>query len=1025
VNGDVGNCTVGLPDKVSCQPVCHTGFTVSGPSYCNSGTLIPAACLPDPCDASTPPVNGGVGNCTSSLPTGEVCIPSCNSGYAVSGATTCYAANVSAATCLANACDASVAPANGGVGNCTSAVPSESVCQPTCNYGFTVSGPSTCFAGNLSAATCNADPCDASTPPVNGGLGNCTSSIPSGSICQPTCNYGWSTGYYTVSGPTYCYASNVTAAECLANSCNASAAPANGGVGNCTDSVPSESMCQPTCNSGFTVSGISTCFAGNLSAATCLPDPCDASAAPSNGNLGNCPSSLSSGSECLIQCDSGYTPSGPSKCYAGTLDAATCVPACDAGTPPANGGLGNCSAAIQTETACLLTCNVYPPHGFTVSGPSHCISGVLYPATCLENPCNASVPPLNGGVGNCTNSVPSRSICQPTCNNDLSTGYYTVTGPSYCYAQNLTAAECLANPCDASTPPFNGAVGNCTASVASESLCAPTCDTGWVPSKYSTCFAGILDSAVCLDAPCDASTPPANGALGNCTNETQIGLFAKGLPSGHVCQPVCNPGYTVTGVSTCSFGVFTMASCLPDPCDASAAPLNGAVGDCTASLKSGWTCQPVCNSGYTVSGASRCTAGSLDPATCLPNPCDASTPPLNGAVGNCTSTVPSGELCQPTCNPGYSPSGPSICIAGSLVTTTTCLPNPCDASVAPANGGLGNCTGSVPHGSVCQPTCNHGWSTGYYTVSGVSSCHLGNLTAATCLPHPCNASVAPINGGVGDCTDNIPSGSSCQPTCNAWYTVSGPSTCLAGNLSAAICYPACDGSTPPANGGVGNCSSAMLVGETCQPTCERGFTVSGISDCQKGVFISATCLPDPCDASVPPANGAVGNCTNSLPTGDLCFPICNGGYTVSGPSTCYASNVTAAKCFQDSATIYGHLGLNNAGDVNSWVGAKHGILRAAIAAWASPVSGSVSYDASQIYTQLDQIGTYIRVYYRIQLQSREAAHAATRLIGYGVKRFLEALRSQAAQVHMNDGIAVVLAQNQKLWIQNEFETTWS
>ena len=52
------------------------------------------------------------------------------------------------------------------------------------------------------------------------------------------------------------------------------------------------------------------------------------------------------------------------------------------------------------------------------------------------------------------------------------------------------------------------------------------------------------------------------------------------------------------------------------PCDASAAPTNGQVNDCTSSLASGSTCQPTCDAGYTVSGPSSCTGGTLTAATC-------------------------------------------------------------------------------------------------------------------------------------------------------------------------------------------------------------------------------------------------------------------------------------------------------------------------------------------------------------------------------------------------------------------------
>ena len=62
----------------------------------------------------------------------------------------------------------------------------------------------------------------------------------------------------------------------------------------------------------------------------------------------------------------------------------------------------------------------------------------------------------------------------------------------------------------------------------------------------------------------------------------------------------------------------------------------------------------------------------------------------------------------------------------------------CDASTAPTNGAVGNCTSSLASGSTCQPTCNSG-----YTVSGTSSCSFGTLTAATCAPPPSSTTPHP------------------------------------------------------------------------------------------------------------------------------------------------------------------------------------------------------------------------------------------------------------------------------------------
>ena len=182
------------------------------------------------------------------------------------------------------------------------------------------------------------------------------------------------------------------------------------------------------------------------------------------------------------------------------------------------------------------------------------------------------------------------------------------------------------------------------------------------------------------------------------------------------------PGFSIPGAGTLAVTLAT--------CDASAAPTNGAIGTCTSTLASGSTCQPTCNTGYTVSGTSSCYNGVLTAATCSASPCDASAAPANGAVGTCTSTLASGSTCQPTCNTGYTVSGTSSCTLGTL-TAATCSANPCDASAAPANGAVGDCTSTLASGSTCQPTCNTG-----YTVSGTSSCLAGTFTTAECSVAP-------------------------------------------------------------------------------------------------------------------------------------------------------------------------------------------------------------------------------------------------------------------------------------------------
>ena len=220
-------------------------------------------------------------------------------------------------------CDASVAPENGAVGDCSGSLQIGDSCQPTCSSGFNPSGPRTCVRGGvLSMMLCldtSGGPCDASAPPENGAVGTCTSSLTSGTICQPTCGSG-----YTVSGFSYCSGGNFTSATCAGDPCDVIPTPANGGKGNCASSLSSGSTCRPTCQTGYTLSGDHSCDAGVLTSGTCNPDPCDASAPPTNGAAGTCTSSLASGTSCQPECNDGYFVSGPSSCLAGELTAASC-----------------------------------------------------------------------------------------------------------------------------------------------------------------------------------------------------------------------------------------------------------------------------------------------------------------------------------------------------------------------------------------------------------------------------------------------------------------------------------------------------------------------------------------------------------------------------------------------------------------------------------------------------------------------------------------------------------------------------
>ena len=63
----------------------------------------------------------------------------------------------------------------------------------------------------------------------------------------------------------------------------------------------------------------------------------------------------------------------------------------------------------------------------------------------------------------------------------------------------------------------------------------------------------------------------------------------------------------------------------------------------------------------------------------------------------------------------------------------------------------------------------------------------GPPTAWVRKENACDANVRIVNGAVGTCTDTLASGSSCQPECDAGYTVSGTSSCLDRVLTRATC----------------------------------------------------------------------------------------------------------------------------------------------------------------------------------------------------------------------------------------------
>jgi len=433
-NGTIVGCPNKLIHGANCTPKCNFGYTIANQNVCNNGVLsTQATCTPNPCDATALITQGAsVGTCTATLASGSECSQVCNTGYSLTTKSSCLAQVLTAGVCSPDACDATALLTNGGTaGDCTTTLASGSTCTPTCATGYTLAGTSSCFAGTLTAAACNPSSCTGHNVAIaNGAVGNCLSAtLAHNASCQPTCNTG-----FTVSGKSSCALGVLTAAVCNANSCDATNLVQFGhAVGTCTTTLASGATCQQVCKSGYTGSP-SSCLNGVLTAGVCSADKCDATPLSTNAqSKGTCTTKLDHGASCDQVCKTGYTLTSGSSCFAGTLTPAVCSESsCDASQAPTNGNVGTCTAVLVSGGSCQIGCKT----GYVASGTSTCAKGVLTAATCGEAPCTPKAP-TNGLIGNCKATLASGSKCTPVCAEG-----FDLVGQTKCLKGILSPAKC-------------------------------------------------------------------------------------------------------------------------------------------------------------------------------------------------------------------------------------------------------------------------------------------------------------------------------------------------------------------------------------------------------------------------------------------------------------------------------------------------------------------------------------------------------------------------------------------------------
>ena len=283
-------------------------------------------------------------------------------------------------------------------------------------------------------------------------------------------------------------------------------------------------------------------------------------------------------------------------------------------------------------------------------------------------------------------------------------------------------------------------------------------------------------------------------------------------------------------------------------------------------------------------------------------------------VGNGFTVIFSGTNLMNTLPGGggtiiYAPSPPNP--PPSLQPSPPPMSPPCDASAPPSNGGVGDCINSLASGSTCQPTCNAG-----YTVSGTSSCDAGTLTAATCSENPCTAS-----------TDNSRDGSDGTFYCINGGTIGGTTgscTCTSCNAgyegdnchTVSLCTASADSSKDGSDGTFYCINGGTVDGTTGSCTC---------TSCDAG-YSGANCqVADVCAASTDSSkDGSDGNfhCINGGTvggtTGSCTCTSCDAGY---GGVSCQTSGACSASTDSSKDGSDGNFYCINGGTIGGTSGA--------------------------------------------------------------------------------------------------------
>lgn len=551
----------------------------------------------------------------------------------------------------------------------------------------------------------------------------------------------------------------------------------------------------------------------------------------------------------------------------------TCVP-CEPGTTNAAGG--NASGPNTSCTAITCGVNEYVQnHACVACDKGTWASGggnaALADTTCLTNTCT------------CANGTGASSLDCPK------------NGDEWCsdcnkgYTFDGTGTQCEPVTCNPEDIDFDVAsLAEMTAAElegcdqATEGSCTAQCLSGTTGTPSIKC----LDTSYwsiqgCIDITCPSV--PSGWWLG----AEDMDLAACDNANEPACAVLCKPGYQGTPEVECTgTGTWQLSGdCVEVKCDANQYVESNTCKQCAPGTSS--------NAGQ--------SAASGD-SVCFPIICDNN----EKVVGNtCVSCEPgTTSKFGADASQGDTSCDPVLCSVNMFVSSNTCVP---------CQGSSTNEAGDDASGG--DTLCDAPFVAPPPVQSSSSGCDLTN---------------PPENGSKGDCTADAAPGTQCTPDCNTGYLLTRPAACAADGQSVTdgVCtawtsqygdcntytvtggnhdYCAEDSQNPSAAPkflttrdvfACEACPTACAGNSNCPQVSAPAATTTTTSTTTAATPTSTTPAPPPptsgtCDLSQPfevgKENGTVGDCTNQLPAGQTCTPVCYVGYLLTQQGACGAN----------------------------------------------------------------------------------------------------------------------------------------